>query len=95
MVTQCIPRIYDPKTKARVSLGRLCTGPRGIYHVTMIYIIDKVAPLFCFYSIIDLLVLLVVVLFDDVGTRDAEEVDEGRASVVEFKRREKLIVHSR
>ena len=37
--------------------------------------------LLCFYSIIDLLVLLVVVPlvkvgFDDVDTEDAEEVDE-------------------
>ena len=75
--------------------GHICTEPRRIHHVNMIYIIDKVAFLFCFYSIIDLLVLLVVVLFDDVATKDAEEGDEGRTSVVEFKRREKLIVQSR
>ena len=80
MVTRCIPRIYDLRTKARVSLGCICTEPRGIHHVTMIYIIETFAFLFCFYSIIDLLVLLVVVLFDDVGTKDAEEVDEGWTS---------------
>ena len=78
--------VYDLRTKARGSLRGICTEPRGIYHVTMIYIIEKFAFLFCFYSIIDLLVLLVVVLFDDVDTKDAEEVDKGRTSVVEFKR---------
>ena len=51
-----------------------------------------VAFFFCFYSIIDLRVLLVVVpfgmvVFDDVGTKDAEEVAEGWTLSIEFKER--------
>ena len=34
--------------------------------------------------ITDLLVLLVVVGFDDIGTEDAEEVDEGRSLAIEL-----------